>query len=53
MALQTCPECGGKVSSSSPSCPHCGYGSQPAVVHVDSGNSSGMLAGIASFFYRS
>ena len=25
MALITCPECGGKVSSTLSSCPHCGY----------------------------
>jgi len=25
MALITCPECGGKVSSESTACPHCGY----------------------------
>lgn len=25
MALITCPECGGKVSSESSTCPHCGY----------------------------
>lgn len=25
MALITCPECGGKVSSTASACPHCGY----------------------------
>jgi hypothetical protein len=25
MALQPCPECGGRVSDKATACPHCGY----------------------------
>ena len=25
LALKSCPECGGKVSSQAAACPHCGY----------------------------
>lgn len=34
MALMACVECGGMVSDTAPSCPHCGYQVPPAVATV-------------------
>lgn len=34
MALITCPECGGMVSDTAASCPHCGYQEAPGVATV-------------------
>lgn len=48
MPLLTCPDCGGKVSSTAPACPHCGYtdDSRPR----SEPSSSQALCAIASFF---
>lgn len=53
MVLQTCPECRGKVSSTSAYCPHCGYGSNLVQRHnnKDETRTSNLIAGVCSFFF--
>lgn len=48
MALKTCPECGGQVSTTASSCPHCGYRETVAAI----GNAAGVVAGKVSFMAR-
>ena len=58
MALQSCPECGGKVSDVAAVCPHCGVSSyadgtpvEDEEGAVEAKKGSALFAGITLFFY--
>jgi predicted amidophosphoribosyltransferase len=54
MALEVCPECGGKVSSTAHSCPHCGYTvdvEEPVVVQQGCLGPVGQIIVVVIFFY--